>query len=76
MALGESVDPHVLQLFSWIPKQNRLRLAFSNGKWGYYGTLQPSGANEFIGNLKYFCDGLGHRGKHAVVTTVRRTGCP
>ena len=75
-ALGESVDPHVLQLFSWSLKQNRLHLAFSNGKWGYYGKLQPSGANEFAGNLKYFCDRLGHCDKHAVAITVRKADCP
>ena len=73
--LDESVDPHSLQLFSWTPKQNRLHVAFSNGKWGYYGELKPSGVDEFTGNLQYFCDWRGHCGKHAVATTVHRMDC-
>ena len=74
--LGESVDPHSLQLFSWTPKQNRLHVAFSNGKWGYYGKLKPAGADEFTGNLKYFCDWRGHCGKHAIGITVHKMACP
>lgn len=74
--VGESTDPHSLQLFSWTPKQNRLHLAFSNGKSGYYGELKAAGADEFIGNLKYFCDWRGHCGKHAVTITVRKIDCP
>ena len=73
--LGESVDTHGLQLFSWTPKKNRLHLEFSNGKSGYYGNLKPTGTDEFIGNLKYFCDWLGHCGRHDVAITVHKTGC-
>ena len=63
--------------WSWSPKgKNKLKISWSTGLGGFYGTLHKSSNGDLAGTLKEWCDSRCGWKKETGDFHIRRTACP